>query len=232
MLEPPPPNKPDAGLLALLAAPPALPNKAPEDGAVVPLLGTPKAAVAAGFAVPKTLPPDEGAAPLLLPNTPVPVGVAAPEEVLEVEAPPNRPPAGCCATPPLCCPNKEPGLPEGAALLPAAAVPCVPKANLLPLAGVEPKRPPAAGAEEVALFCAALVELGVPKVNDMFAAMGAVRCLELRCCSIAAACQEKNSSLHKATMPGEMKNGRGVGTPMTCRSLMTRWMGSIVGAAK
>lgn len=177
MLEPPPPNMPDAGLFAVPLAPPNIP---PDAGAVVPLLGAPKGVVVVGFAAPKRPPEDEGVAALLLPNTPAPEGVAAPEGGLEDEPPPNKPPAGFCAPAPLCCPNTEPVLPEGVALLPAEAPPCDPKENDVPeLPGAEPKRPPAAGAEEVALFDGALVELGAPKANDMFAVTGSIRCLEL-----------------------------------------------------
>lgn len=150
-----PPNKPpDAGVV--LEAPPAPPKKPPEEGAAD--VGVEEAL----FAPPKR-PLVDGVveAP---PNRPPEVGV---EAVFDEGAPPNKPPAGFCASPADFWPKMEPALFE-VALLPPVEPPAEPNENEgVPPEEAPPKRPPVAGAVVVGLFDGALDEPWVPKVNDM-----------------------------------------------------------------
>jgi hypothetical protein len=93
------------------------------------------------------------------PNKPPEVGVDAAFE--DVAPPPNRPPAGFCASPAGFWPNIEAALFAGAALLP----PLVPPNENDPPGAAFPKRLPEAGAVVVVFPVAALDEPWVPKGN-------------------------------------------------------------------
>lgn len=121
-----------------------------------------------GFGAPNKAPVEEGVVELLLPNRPPVAPVAG--VVLE----PNTLDAVFVASPPLACPNTEAELPAGVGvLLPAGAPAKDPNENLgVPAAAVEPKRPPAAGAEDVFPLDCSPDELGGPKLKAMAAAEG------------------------------------------------------------
>lgn len=181
VLEPPAAAAPNRLGVGLLAVSLDVPKRPPAGGAAVPVLPPEKAPVAGvafvagaddGLDAPNRPPADEGVVELPAPNRPLVAGVV----VLVPEAAPNKlEAAGFCASPLPCAPKTEAVLLVVAGvdvLLPSEAPPNEAKENFgAPVAGTEPKSPPAAGADVFALDCSP-DELGVPKLNAMAAVTG------------------------------------------------------------